>query len=86
MLGHEVSHVAEAHGQAIEQNKRVKLGTDMAGGQPRLDRTRSRTPRTTTSSSNGFDRDDENEADQEGIRLANKAGYAPTVSARSSRS
>ncbi len=78
VLGHEVSHVARKHTvKSIEQNKRVKLGTDIAAGSREW-----LNALTDAAYDNiverGFDRGDENDADQEGIRLANKAGYNPS--------
>ena len=64
---------------SIQKSRRVSFGTD--GPQGRADvrliaRDQPKT-RTRTSWNNKFDRKDENEADAKGVRLANKAGYAP---------
>ena len=78
VLGHEVEHVAQKHTvKAIEQSKRIKLGTDVAAG--------SREWVNTIADSvyddlveNGFDRAQENDADDLGAALANKVGYNPS--------
>ena len=78
VLGHEVSHVSKKHTvNSIEKNRRVKLGTDVAAGSREYinafaDATYDNIVEK------GFDLADENDADQEGIRLANKAGYNPS--------
>jgi predicted Zn-dependent protease len=78
VLAHEISHITKKHTvNSIQRNKTIKVGTDV----------------TTGSSSwislladvaydniveKGFDLGDENDGDQEGIRLANKVGYHPS--------
>src|SRR5262249_33965425 len=75
VLGHEVEHVAQKHTvKSIEKSRKVKLGTDVAVGSSDYfsalaDFTYENLVET------GFDRSDENDADQKGIRLANKLGY-----------
>jgi predicted Zn-dependent protease len=79
VLGHEIAHITKKHTvNSIRNSKMAKMGTEEAG---------SRTNFLTTVVANlaydnivekGFDRGDEDDADQEGVRLANKAGYNPT--------
>jgi beta-barrel assembly-enhancing protease len=78
VLGHEVSHVAKKHTvNAIQKSRTVKLGTDVAAGS--RDYINAFADATYDNIvEKGFDRGDENDADQEGIRLANKAGYNPS--------
>ena len=79
VLGHEIAHITKKHTvNSIRNSKMTKMGTEEVG---------SRTNFLTTVVANlaydnivekGFDRGDEDDADQEGVRLANKAGYNPT--------
>ena len=77
VLGHEIAHVAQKHTvNSIEQSRKVKLGTDVAAGSREYfgalaDYTYDNIVEK------GFDRGDENDADEKGIRLANKVGYNP---------
>jgi predicted Zn-dependent protease len=77
VLGHEVEHIAKKHTvNAIQKNKTIKLGTDVAAGSREwvnalADATYDNIVER------GFDRGDEEDADKEGIRLANKVGYNP---------
>jgi adenylate cyclase len=75
MLGHEISHVTEQHTiKAIRQGNAVKLGADA---------TRSQVLSAVADKSyeivfeGAYDRGQELDADEHGIALANKAGYAP---------
>ena len=79
VLGHEIAHITEKHTvNAIKKNKAVKLATDEAGGsRERLHRRKLADAAYDNIVEQGFDRGDEDEADKEGVRLANKAGYAP---------
>ena len=77
VLAHELAHVTKKHTlNSIKKNKSVKLTADMAPGSNALI---SALANATYEQivEKGFDRGDEEDADQEGIRLANKAGYAP---------
>lgn len=78
VLGHEITHVTEKHTiNAIRKSKAVQLGADRAGG------SKAALVKQMTSKvyemviENSFDRGDENEADEKGVRLAAKVGYAP---------
>jgi predicted Zn-dependent protease len=77
VLAHEISHVTRRHtANAITKNKAIKLGADAAGKREHI--------RVLAGVAydniveKGFDRSDEHDADQEGIRLANRAGYNPS--------
>ena len=78
VLGHEVEHVAQKHTvKSIEQNKRVKMASDVAAGSREwVNQLADATYDNIVE--RGFDRGDENDADEKGIRLANKAGYNPS--------
>lgn len=77
VLGHEVTHVTERH--TIEALRRSKLQSDavaQAGGRASL------IARATNKAfedvfTGQFSQKDESEADRIGVRVANKAGYAP---------
>jgi beta-barrel assembly-enhancing protease len=76
VLAHELAHVTKKHTlNSIKKNKSVKLTADMAPGSNALI---SALANATYEQivEKGFDRGDEEDADQEGLRLANKAGYA----------
>jgi predicted Zn-dependent protease len=77
VLAHEVEHVAQKHTvKSIEQSRRVKLGTDVAvGSREYFSALADYTYDNIVEK--GFDRGDENDADEKGIRLANKVGYNP---------
>ena len=78
VLGHEIVHITRKHTvNAIKKSKATKMGTDQVG---------SRAGYLTTVLAdfvydniveNKWDRGDEDDADREGVRLANKAGYNP---------
>jgi predicted Zn-dependent protease len=77
VLGHEVAHVMKRHTAiSIEKSNRTKLITDMAPGSTEYIAALGRAAYDNIVE-RGFDRADENEADSEGIRLANKVGYNP---------
>ena len=77
VLGHEIAHITRRHTvNAIQKSRGVELATQAAPGSNEFyegmadafyDNIVER----------GFDRGDEEAADKDGIRLANKAGYAP---------
>jgi predicted Zn-dependent protease len=77
VLGHEVEHVAQRHtAKAIEKNKGFKAVSDAAvGSRDWVNAIADATYDNLVEK--GFDRGDEDDADQKGIRLANKAGYDP---------
>jgi predicted Zn-dependent protease len=78
VLGHEIAHITRKHTvNAIKKSKATKMGTDQVG---------SRAGYLTTVLAdfvydniveNKWDRGDEDDADKEGVRLANKALYNP---------
>jgi predicted Zn-dependent protease len=78
VLGHEITHVTEKHTiNAIQKNQAVQLGADKAGGSKRalISAVAGRAYEMVIE--NSFDRGDEREADQRGVLLATKLGYAP---------
>lgn len=77
VLGHEVAHITKKHTvNAIRKNKSFQLAADVAPGSNQyIDALANAAYENIVEK--GFDRGDEEDADQEGIRLANKAGYAP---------
>jgi predicted Zn-dependent protease len=78
VLGHEVAHVAQKHtAKAIEKNKTIKLGTDVAAGSREWVNALADAAYDNIVEK-GFDRGQENDADQVGLRLANRAGYDPS--------
>ncbi|MEO6235706.1 MAG: M48 family metalloprotease [Vicinamibacterales bacterium] len=81
VLGHEVTHVTEQHTvDAIKQAKGITIAADAggAGGSMRDKFIAEMAAKAFNSIFEGeFSQHDENEADQIGIRVANKVGYAP---------
>jgi predicted Zn-dependent protease len=80
ILGHEITHVTAKHTiNAIRQGKMVSMGSDMAGGGSLRDELMAKMAEKSYHLllDGEFSRDDENEADEKGIRLANKLGYDP---------
>ena len=78
VLGHEVAHVMKRHtANSIEKSSRTKLITDFAPGSVEYITALGRAAYDNIVEK-GFDRADENDADQEGIRLASKVGYNPS--------
>jgi predicted Zn-dependent protease len=80
VLGHEITHVTEKHTvNAIQQGKLVSLGSEAASSRGvRNDLIAKVAERGYHMILDGeFSRKDENEADQKGVRLANKLGYDP---------
>ena len=76
VLGHELAHVTKKHTiNAIKKNKGFKLGADVAPGSNAFFDALAGAAYDNIVEK-GFDRGDEEDADQEGIRLVNKAGYA----------
>jgi predicted Zn-dependent protease len=77
VLSHELAHVTKKHTlNSIKKNKTVKLGADVAPGSNQFFEALANAAYENIVEK-GFDRGDEEDADQEGVRLANKAGYAP---------
>jgi predicted Zn-dependent protease len=75
VLGHEISHVTEKHTvNAIRKNKLVQVGASAARSDI-LQQVADRTYEILLE--NKYDRKDEMDADEKGVVLANKAGYAP---------
>jgi beta-barrel assembly-enhancing protease len=77
VLGHEIAHVTEQHTiKAIKKSKWVDAGAGALTQNQLLDRFTQAAYENIVE--NGFDRDDENESDELGLKMANGAGYAPT--------
>jgi predicted Zn-dependent protease len=77
VLGHEITHITEKHTiNAIKKNKAVQIGADEAGGNKGMLISAMAGKVYEMVIENSFDRGDEREADQEGVTLAAKAGYA----------
>ncbi|HUQ88451.1 MAG TPA: M48 family metalloprotease [Vicinamibacterales bacterium] len=78
VLGHEIVHVTEKHTvRAIQKSQAVQMGAaETLSGNPGLMQ-RAVTATYDNIVDRGFGRADENEADEKGIVLANKTGYAP---------
>lgn len=77
VLGHEITHITEKHTtNAIRKSKAVQIGADEAGGN------KGRLVQALAGKvyemviENSFDRGDERESDEEGVKLAARAGYA----------
>jgi predicted Zn-dependent protease len=80
VLGHEITHVNVKHTvRAIERSKAISMGADQAGsGSYRNALIAKFADKAFETLFNGeFSREDENEADQSGVRLASKLGYSP---------
>jgi predicted Zn-dependent protease len=81
VLGHEITHVTEKHTvHAIQKSKGVTMATSEAGPGGNLRQSflaKFGEVVFTRVYEGEFGREDENQADQIGIRLANKLGYAP---------
>jgi beta-barrel assembly-enhancing protease len=81
VLGHELIHVTEKHTvRAIQKGNAISAGTDELGSGGMAQGLIARVAQAAYSDilNNRFNRGDENEADEKGIQLANKIGYAPT--------
>jgi predicted Zn-dependent protease len=80
VLGHEIAHITKKHTvKAIRNNKAIKLTTEEASGKGSGYITKLTNAAYDNIVERGFDRGDEAEADEEGLRLANKAGYNPAA-------
>ena len=77
VLGHEIAHITKKHTvNAIRKNKGVELLADVAPGSNAFIEGLANAAYDNIVEK-GFDRGDEQGADAEGVRLANKAGYHP---------
>ncbi len=78
MLGHEIIHVTEKHTvRAIQKSQAVQMGAaeTLSGSSSLMQRAVTATYDNIVDK--GFGRADENEADEKGVAIANKTGYAP---------
>ena len=78
VLGHEIVHVTEKHTiRAIQKSQAVQMGAaeTLSGNSALMQRAVNATYDNIVD--RGFGRADENEADEKGVALANKTGYAP---------
>jgi predicted Zn-dependent protease len=80
VLGHEIAHITKKHTvKAIRQNKAIKMTTEEASGKGSGYITKLTNAAYDNIVERGFDRGDEDEADEEGLRLASKSGYNPAA-------
>ena len=78
VLGHEIVHVTEKHTiNAIKKSKAVQIGAEEAGGSKGAIVQALAGKAYEMIIENSFDRGDEAESDDKGVKLAAKAGYAP---------
>jgi predicted Zn-dependent protease len=80
VLGHEITHVTERHAIAfVQQSKVISMGTDAAAGGGTKDYLIAKMSEKLGHflMDNDFKRQDEDQSDDVGMRLANKVGYAP---------
>jgi beta-barrel assembly-enhancing protease len=78
VLGHEIAHVTKKHTvNAIKKSKAIKMTTEEVGAKGSAYYSKLANAAYDNVVERGFDRGDERDADQEGVRLANKAGYNP---------
>ena len=78
VLGHEIAHITKKHTvNSIKRSKGTKLVTEETGAQTNFLVTQLANLAYDNIVEKGWDRGDEDDADQEGVRLANKAGYNP---------
>ena len=78
VLGHELVHITEKHTiRAIQKSKAVQMGASetLSGNSALMQQAVTATYDNIVD--RGFGRADENEADEKGVALANKTGYAP---------
>ena len=77
VLGHEIAHITKKHTvNAIRNNKGFKMASDALPGSREYIGALANAAYDNIVEK-GFDRGDEEDADREGVRLANTAGYAP---------
>jgi beta-barrel assembly-enhancing protease len=80
VLGHEIAHITKKHtANAIQKNKAIKVTTEEVGAKGSAYYSKLANAAYDNIVERGFDRGDEDDADQEGLRLANKAGYNPAA-------
>jgi len=78
VLGHEIAHITKKHTvNAIKKSKATKMGTQEVGSRSSYLATVVADLVYDNVVENKWDRGDEDDADQEGVRLANKVGYNP---------
>ncbi|HET7217982.1 MAG TPA: M48 family metalloprotease [Vicinamibacterales bacterium] len=81
VLAHEITHVTEKHTvNAIQKGDTVKVASDEVGSSGGMTQgllTKLAEKAYSDILNNKFSRDDEGEADEKGVQLANKVGYAP---------
>ena len=78
VLGHEIVHITDKHTiRAIQKSKAVQMGAaeTLSGNSALMQQAVTATYDNIVD--RGFGRADENESDEKGVALANKAGYAP---------
>ena len=78
VLAHEIIHITEKHTvRAIQKNQAVQMGAaeTLSGSAALMDRAVAAVYENIVE--RGFGRGEENESDEQGVALANKAGYAP---------
>ena len=77
VLAHEIAHITKKHtARAIRNNKAFRMASDAVPGSREYIGALANAAYDNIVE-RGFDRGDEEEADQEGVRLANKVGYNP---------
>jgi beta-barrel assembly-enhancing protease len=80
VLGHEIAHITKKHTvNAIQKNKAIKMTTEEVGAKGSAYYSKLANAAYDNIVERGFDRGDEDDADQEGLRLANKGGYTPAA-------
>jgi len=78
VLGHEIAHITKKHTvNSIKRSKATKMGTQEVGSRTSYLATVVADLVYDNVVENKWDRGDEDDADQEGVRLANKVGYNP---------
>jgi beta-barrel assembly-enhancing protease len=76
VLAHEIEHVVQKHTvEALQKNKGIKIGADELVGDKAV--FNQLVDKATEAVLAGFGRQEELESDREGVRLADKVGYAP---------
>jgi beta-barrel assembly-enhancing protease len=80
VLAHEMIHVTEKHTiRAIQKGKLVQLGADQADLGRNTALFKQLVDKSTEIVMAGFGRSEELEADEKGVRLANRVGYSPVA-------
>jgi predicted Zn-dependent protease len=80
VLGHEIAHITKKHTvNAIQKNKAIRMTTEEVGAKGSAYYSKLANAAYDNIVERGFDRGDEDDADQEGLRLANKGGYNPAA-------